>query len=104
MAGRAVAIGKVIANAGGEFIEFVDLAAAASGWKYNKWESGTYLQQKMRHLFLEGGINRVNWDEMWDSMLENQIEDWALGKSGQAAGEVGKDIGRVTGVQTGPAL
>lgn len=104
MAGRAVAIGKAIANAGGEFIEFVDLAAAASGWKYNKWESGTYLQQKMRHLFLEGGINRVNWDEMWDSMLENQIEDWALGKSGQAAGEVGKDIGRVTGVQTGPAL
>ena len=84
--------------------EFTDIAAYASGWKYNKYAKGTWFQQKFRHVWFEGGIHNVDWDAFWEAYLLNQVEDMALGMSGKASGQAAKNLGFTTGFQTGPAL
>lgn len=85
-----------LANALGEVAEITDLLAEASGWKYDRYEKGTYFQQKFRHVWFEGGYAKVDWDEFWAGWQYNQVEDWAYGNFGQAVGQAAEALGLTT--------
>ena len=93
-------------QAGFEIGEVIDILAAASGWKYNKWKPGTFMEQKLEYLFGdEQGIRNINDRQFIEEFTYNVIEDYVIGRiSGAASKGFTKLSNRPIGVQTGIAL
>lgn len=88
-----------IADAAGEAVEFLDILGEAAG-------APKYLSpaETVSWLFLEGGIQNVDWVKFNQLLLDNKVEDWTYGKIGEGSKGASQELGLSFGVQSGLAL
>lgn len=93
-----------MANALGEAYEWIDMLAAASGWKYDPAVGGTRLYNKFVWLFFQGGLEKIDWNKLHDERLANEVEDFIFGQAGRLSKGGARGIGRMVGLQLGLAM
>lgn len=99
---------KAFANAGGEAKEWTDILAEASHYVKGSIalpielrDTGKETQAKLYWLFVIGGINHLDWDQLGVLIVENEIEDRIYGALGQLSKAAGRSLGLTVGPQTG---
>lgn len=109
---------KLLANAGGEIKEMVDIFAEAAG--YDDWllrkaagfkglvpvpasidDGGHETQRKIFYLFWVEGINAIDFDLLFELLRYNMVEDIAFGLMGRASKFTAQNLGLTVGPQTG---
>lgn len=97
---------KAFANAGGEAKEWLDILAEASHYHPRSkliprelW--GNETQKKFWWLFVAGGINFMDWDQLAVLVVENEIEDRIYGALGQLSKSAAQSLNLTVGPQTG---
>lgn len=102
------AVLKTLANTLGETKEWTDILAEAAG--YPGFSSGPFERghhqtvQKAWWLFIDGGINEIDFDLLAVLVIENEIEDFVIGVAGQMSKFAARSLGLTVGPQTGLAL
>ncbi len=99
---------KRFANSGGEFKEWVDIFAEATGYIKGSImlpdelrDTGKETQAKIYWLFVITGINSLDWDKLAELVRYNTIEDIAFGFAGQLSKSASQSLGLTVGFQTG---
>lgn len=102
---------KRFANAGGEAKEWTDILAEASHYVKGSIalpedlrDTGRETQAKLYWLFVIGGINSLDWDQLALLIVENEIEDRIYGAMGQLSKAAGQSLGLTVGPQTGRVM
>lgn len=97
-----------LANAMGETKEWIDILAEAGGYE---GQSSAPLQrghhqtvQKAWFLFIDNGINNIDFDLLAVLVIENEIEDFLIGIAGRMSKSAARALGLTVGPQTGLAL
>lgn len=115
------AVLKKIANAGGEFKEYIDIFAEATGYQPGsiflpKRLRGTdtgrltgrgdqlQTQAKTWWLFVGGGLNHLDWSLLATLLIENEIEDFVYGQLGKLSKSAAQSLDLTVGPQTGLAM
>lgn len=99
---------KLLANAGGEMKEWIDIFAEASGYIKHSMMLPEHLRgdkyqtrAKTYWLFYVTGINSMDWDRLSMLIVENEIEDFAYGRLGRLSKSAARSLGMTVGPQTG---
>lgn len=104
------AVLKGFANALGEMREWVDILAEASHYIKGsimipeEIRFGHEVQAKLYWLFVVGGINFLDWDELAVLVIENEGEDLIYGFAGKLSKFAAIHLDLTVGPQTGPAI
>lgn len=108
------AVLKTLANGLGETKEWIDILGEASGYRRGAGDQNHLLPASIRKghetvaqaywLFVLGGINNIDFDELADLVIENEIEDFLIGIAGQMSKFAGRRLGLSVGPQTGLAM
>ncbi len=102
------AVLKATANTLGETKEWIDIFAEAAG--YDGRSSAPFDQgrhqtvNKAWWLFVDAGINNIDFDLLAVLVIENEIEDFVIGIAGQMSKFAARSLGLTVGPQTGLAL
>lgn len=99
-----------LANAMGETKEWIDILAEAAGYDRTSLTAPKSIQKghetvkKAWWLFVDGGINDIDYDSLAVLIIENEIEDFLIGIAGRMSKHASRSLGLSTGLQTGPGL
>lgn len=97
---------RALVDFGGETKEWLDILAEASHYHPRSkliprelW--GNETQKKFWWLFIAGGINHLDWDQLAVLVIENEIEDRIYGALGQLSKSAAQSLNLTVGPQTG---
>lgn len=101
---------KELANFMGETKEWTDILAEAAGYSRKSLTAPQSIQKghetlkKAWWLFVDGGINNIDFEALAVLIVENEIEDFLIGLAGRASKAAARSLGLTVGPQTGLAL
>lgn len=104
------AVLKKLANTMGEAKEWTDILAEAAGYDGVSFTAPQPIQKghetvkKAWWLFVDGGINNIDFKLLAELVIENEIEDFLIGIAGQMSKSAAQSLGLTVGPQTGLAL
>lgn len=104
------AVLKGLADGLGETKEWIDILAEAAGYQRGSLLVPASIRQghetvaKAWWLFVESGINDIDFDKLAVLVIENEIEDFLIGIAGSMSKFAARSLGLTVGPQTGPAI
>lgn len=104
------AVLKNLANAMGETKEWIDILAEAAGYDRESLTAPAAIQKghetvkKAWWLFVDQGINNIDFELLAVLVIENEIEDFVIGIAGQMSKSAAQSLNLTVGPQTGLAL
>lgn len=108
--GLAYAILDALASTSTEAADIVTLLADLSHYHPDsmmlpeEMRGHESFRAKLYFLFVVGGINYIEFDELYVGLLEMEAEDTAYGHLGRLGAQAGEGLGMLTGPQAGPVL
>ncbi len=102
------AVLKTLADTMGETKEWIDILAEAAGYDGRSsapLKRGQHQTvQKAWWLFIDLGINNIDFDLLAQLIIENEIEDFLIGIAGNMSKAAARSLGLTVGPQTGLAM
>ncbi len=99
-----------LANALGEVKEWTDILAEAAGYRRGEHSGPASIQRghetvaKAWWLFVDGGINNIDFGALAVLVVENEAEDRLFGFFGRLGKAASRSLGLTVGVQAGPVI
>lgn len=92
---------KRVADGLGEIVEWIDILSKSAGWRYDRFVGGGRMYNKVHYLFLGGGLQNIDFDDLLANIVLNEIEDRFYAGLGNMGKTAAQNLNLTVGAQTG---